>query len=207
MDLLGDLAATVIGYEARTGLVPVCSVGPIGPIGAADSPGAGLTTPLCRPGASFVTLTLDGEPAGCRGSLRRRHPLWLDVAMNARRAAFDDRRYAPVSRDQLARLTVRVSVLSSLEEVPAPSVEGLAAALRPGVDGLLLSAGDGEGAVFLPHVWPRHPAPPDYIAALVRKAGWGRSWRPATRAWRYTTQDRIRSGPKACAAVAPLSPR
>jgi AmmeMemoRadiSam system protein A len=176
MTALCDVAAVAIEREAgRGGVRP-------------HDEAVRLTNSVSQPGASFVTLTVDDEPAGCKGSLERRRPLWMDVARNARRAAFEDQRFAPVTIGQLHRLTIRVSVLSLLEEIPASSIEVLAASLRPGVDGLVLSA-EGRGATFLPHVWHRHPAPKDFVAALVRKAGWRQPWFEDASARRYTTQD------------------
>ena len=64
------------------------------------------------PGAAFVTLERGDELLGCIGSLEPRRPLWHDVARNARAAAFDDPRFAPLTAAELAGAQVEVSVLS-----------------------------------------------------------------------------------------------
>lgn len=153
-----------------------------------DAHHPGIAGRVRHPGMSFVTLDVGGERAGCKGSIEPVRPLWEDVAHNARRAGFEDERYTPVSRDRLGELTIKLSVLSPLEELPAASLHTVAAALRPRVDGLVLSAA-GRGAVYLPMVWQRAPEPADFVAALVDKAGWPRPWMPGARAWRYTTQE------------------
>ena len=53
---------------------------------------------LRRDGASFVTLTRQGELRGCIGSLEPRRSLVLDVRDNAVAAAFRDPRFPPVTR-------------------------------------------------------------------------------------------------------------
>src|SRR5690606_35881105 len=52
---------------------------------------------LSVPGASFVTIEVDGALAGCIGSLEPTRPLWQDVARNARGAAFADPRFDPLT--------------------------------------------------------------------------------------------------------------
>ncbi|MEF8717776.1 MAG: AMMECR1 domain-containing protein [Candidatus Accumulibacter necessarius] len=43
---------------------------------------------LAEPGATFVTLTQNGQLRGCIGSLEAHRPLAIDVAENALAAAF-----------------------------------------------------------------------------------------------------------------------
>ncbi len=58
---------------------------------------------LHQPGATFVTLTRQGEPRGCIGSIEAFRPLDQDVRENARAAAFRDRRFAPLCVTVLVR--------------------------------------------------------------------------------------------------------
>ena len=67
---------------------------------------------LHQPGATFVTLTRQGELRGCIGSLQAYRPLDQDVRENARAAAFRDRRFAPLPEGELADTRVEVSLLS-----------------------------------------------------------------------------------------------
>jgi len=52
---------------------------------------------LRQNGATFITLTRDGELRGCIGSLQAARPLGDDVAENALGAAFRDPRFPPVT--------------------------------------------------------------------------------------------------------------
>ena len=140
------------------------------------------------PGASFVTLEVDGELVGCIGSLEAQRPLWRDVARNARGAAFADPRFPPLTGDDLARTTIKVSVLSALAPLP-PGHDDLVDELRPGVDGVLLEA-SGHRGTFLPAVWDKLPTPEDFVDRLVGKAGLPpESWPRDAQVWRYTTDE------------------
>ena len=143
---------------------------------------------LRLPGASFVTLELDGRLTGCIGSLESRRPLWKDVARNARAAAFADPRFDPMAAGDLSRTEITVSVLSGLDPLPAGHDE-LVQALRPGVDGVLLESGDHRGT-FLPAVWAKLPDAVDFVDHLVGKAGLAEgTWPVDAKAWRYTTDE------------------
>lgn len=125
---------------------------------------------LRAPGASFVTLTLDGELRGCIGSLEAHRPLLEDVQHNAVAAAFRDPRFAPLSNQEFARVRVEVSELSAAEPLACESEAHALSLLRPHVDGLILQYGHRRGT-FLPQVWETLPAPQQFLAQLKRKAG------------------------------------
>ena len=95
-------------------------------------------------------------------------------------AATRDHRFEPVTPGELPDLHVEVSVLSATEPVAADGLEAATRALRPGVDGVVLS-GRGRSGVFLPQMWDPLPEATDFMAALRRKAGldhldWDDSW-------------------------------
>lgn len=144
---------------------------------------------LAAPGASFVTLHRnDGALRGCIGSIEARRPLATDVAANARAAALEDSRFEPVDVGELAELMLEVSVLSPLTPLAAASRAELLAALRRGVDGLLLEAG-ARRATFLPSVWEQLPEAERFLAQLERKAGLPvGGWPRGLRVFRYTTE-------------------
>lgn len=121
-------------------------------------------------GASFVTLTQDGELRGCIGSLRPQRPLGEDILRNAVAAASEDPRFPPLSADALARIRVEVSVLSEAEFLDFSDEADLLRQLVPGEHGLILFSGC-RGTTFLPQVWEQLPEPADFLAALKRKAG------------------------------------
>ena len=148
-----------------------------------------LPPALRRRRAAFVTLESNRRLRGCIGSLRATRPLAADVAHNAHDAAFDDPRFPALGEDELATLHVRISVLSPHESIRADSEADLASRLRPGIDGLVIEAGERR-ATFLPSVWESIPEPARFVRELTAKAGWpaGR-WPDAARAWRYTTEE------------------
>jgi hypothetical protein len=153
------------------------------------------------PGASFVTLERGRELLGCIGSLEPRRALWHDVALNARAAAFDDPRFAPLTAVHMAAAQVEVSVLSHLEEIPAGDPQAVEASVRPGVDGVVLE-GAGRRGTFLPAVWAKLPDPDVFVDHLVQKAGLP-AWPAGARAWRYTVDVAVDVGP-ASPAPAPV---
>jgi AmmeMemoRadiSam system protein A len=143
---------------------------------------------LRQPGASFVTLRLEGDLRGCIGSIDARRPLGEDVARNAHAAAYRDPRFPPVSASELAQLQVEVSVLSPREPLPVKSEDEALERLRPGVDGLALEYGLAS-ATFLPQVWENLPEPKVFLEALRQKAGLpARFWHPDLRLSRYTVE-------------------
>ncbi len=141
---------------------------------------------LERPGATFVTLQQAGELRGCIGSLEAHRSLLLDVRANAQAAAFHDPRFAPLTARELEITRVEVSLLSAPEPMMVASELALLAALRPGVDGLILSLGPRR-ATFLPQVWESLPDPVEFVAHLKRKAGLPFDfWSAEIRCSRYT---------------------
>ncbi len=125
---------------------------------------------LWRPGASFVTLTIDGRLRGCIGSLQAYRPLVEDVQQNAIAAAFHDPRFPPLTPQDFARVLIEISILSAPRPLAFESPEALVRKLRPGVDGVVLHY-RGRRATFLPQVWEQLPDPIDFLGNLAYKAG------------------------------------
>jgi uncharacterized protein len=140
-----------------------------------------IDTRLHRPGATFVTLTVQGVLRGCIGTPQARAPLAEDVQENAIRAALMDPRFPPVAADELDGLEIEVSVLTPPRLLDSPP-EQRAQRIQPGVDGLLLSSGFHRG-LLLPQVWEKIPDPEDFLAILCQKAGLSPS------AWRRSDTD------------------
>jgi uncharacterized protein len=139
-------------------------------------------------GASFVTLERQGALRGCVGSLESNRPLYEDVMRNAVRA-MSDPRLPSVTPADWPDLDVKVSVLSGMEPLAAGTIDVLTCALRPGVDGLLLTDGHRR-ATFLPAVWQKLREPPAFVTALLAKGGWPTGQWPADlQAHRYTSVE------------------
>jgi len=141
---------------------------------------------LAEPGASFVTLTRQGELRGCIGTLEAHRPLGVDVRENAVAAAFRDPRFMPITRVEFDEIRVEVSVLSPSEVLVVVSEEHALATLRPNVDGVVFEYRHYR-STFLPQVWEQLPDPAEFMAHLKRKAGLPMDfWAEEVRLSRYT---------------------
>ncbi|HQR50197.1 MAG TPA: AmmeMemoRadiSam system protein A [Methylophilaceae bacterium] len=156
----------------------------------------GLTVPpvptdedwLAVPGATFVTLTEDGNLRGCIGSLAAQRPLVDDVRANAAAAAFHDPRFEPLRPEELDRTAIEISLLSPTQTMQFADERDALAQLRPGIDGIVLEYQHHRGT-FLPQVWEQLPIPEAFMTQLKRKAGLpGNFWAPEVKLARYTVQ-------------------
>lgn len=139
--------------------------------------------------ASFVTLHTHNQLRGCIGTIKAYQPLVTDVAYHAHAAAFSDSRFAPLQHNELAHLTIHISVLSVPELLTFSSEEDLIQQLRPNIDGLILEEGWRHGT-FLPSVWESLPEPQDFLRQLKRKAGFSVNyWSKQIKVFRYITED------------------
>ena len=144
---------------------------------------------LCQPGATFVTLTLNGHLRGCIGHLEAMQALALDVVENARLAAFNDPRFVPLTENEFKEAVISISILSSAEPMQFTSEQDLLRQIRPGIDGLILQEGTCRGT-FLPSVWESLNEPREFLRHLKQKAGLSETyWSDKLQVWRYTTQQ------------------
>ncbi len=125
---------------------------------------------LSHPGATFVTLTQNGQLRGCIGSLEAYRPLATDVAENAVAAALRDPRFPPLTNEELDHTQVEVSLLEASETIEFVDEVDAIACLRPGIDGVILTHGSRR-ATFLPQVWESLPDPQRFMTRLKLKAG------------------------------------
>ena len=154
---------------------------------------------LSEPGASFVTLTINGELRGCIGSLEPYRPLVQDLKQNALAAAFHDPRFPALSEQELDAVRVEVSLLSPVVPLAFRDEADALAQLRPGVDGVILEYGCNRGT-FLPQVWEQLPTPRDFFRHLKMKAGLPPNfWVDGVRLSRYTVEKFKESTPSGAA--------
>jgi uncharacterized protein len=150
---------------------------------------------LAAIGASFVTLEVARRLRGCIGSVDASRALYLDVIRNAQRAMRDPR-LPPVTPSEWPDLDVKVSVLEGGGSLPAGARAELVEALRPGVDGVILTDGRRR-STFLPAVWAKLADPERFLAALLAKGGWpADGWPTGLVATRYTTTEYRDSAPR-----------
>jgi len=147
---------------------------------------------------AFVTLHRvdprhgEAELHGCIGSFAQR-PFGETVQWSARSAAFEDPRATPLSPLDLDELDLEISLLSEPTPIVFGSEAQARAALRPGIDGVILSCRQPTGRVsrglFLPQVWDSLPEPRDFLDQLKRKAGLPMTfWSPEIVLERFTVE-------------------
>ena len=129
-----------------------------------------LTPRLKEQGASFVTLTIQGQLRGCIGTLEPYQPLADDVREHAIAAALDDPRFPPVAPNELNEISIEVSRLSVPHLLEYSTAEDLLNKLRPHTDGVILRDGIHR-ATFLPQVWEKIPSPAEFLNNLCYKMG------------------------------------
>ena len=126
-----------------------------------------LTPPsdhLAENRGAFTTLHTGGQLRGCIGYPLAIVPLYRTIAETAAAAAFEDPRFMPVTADELAQLTIEISVLSPLKPIAPEEVE-------VGRHGLVVSHA-GRRGLLLPqvpveHGWDREM----FLAQTCIKAG------------------------------------
>jgi AmmeMemoRadiSam system protein A len=123
-----------------------------------------------EPGATFVTLTQQGNLRGCIGSLEAHRPLAQDVRENALAAAFRDPRFSPLAVEEFEFTSIEVSLLTPALPLAFRDEADFMGQLRPGVDGIVFQYGRHR-STFLPQVWESLPEPAQFMQQLKRKAG------------------------------------
>lgn len=119
---------------------------------------------------TFVTLKIDGQLRGCIGNLVPEKPLAQGVKDNAVNAAFNDPRFAPLSKEEFSRIQIEVSLLTEPKSLEYRDAQELLDKIRPNVDGLIIRKGP-YSATFLPQVWEQLPEKKDFLQNLCMKAG------------------------------------
>ena len=125
----------------------------------------------------FVTLTKGRRLRGCVGYIFPREPLYKAVVQMAYNAAMRDKRFKPVTRNELGQIHIEVSVLTAPKPLQFTSPKELLAKLRPHIDGVVLRS-TGRQATYLPQVWKQMPDKEVFLTRLSMKA------KLAPEAWR-----------------------
>lgn len=134
-------------------------------------PPLNANTPLLQAdGATFVTLTINGELRGCIGPLEPYQPLLQDVREHALAAAQKDYRFSPVRPEELDEIEIEISHLTKPVPLEYDGADDLLKKLRPRVDGVVLKDGHRR-ATFLPQVWEQLSDPKVFLSELCAKMG------------------------------------
>ena len=119
-------------------------------VGKKAKPGLRLTSVFSAKRGVFVTLTRDGELRGCIGLPYPVMPLGEAIEHAAKAAALEDPRFPPVSKDELALISLEVTILT----VPVPLLcepSERPAQIIVGKHGLIVR-GLGTSGLLLPQV-------------------------------------------------------
>jgi AmmeMemoRadiSam system protein A len=134
--------------------------------------------------ALFVTLRRGDALRGCIGTLVPEGDLARAIPRFARKAAFDDPRFPPLSEEELALCSIEISLLSPPEPVEDP------AEIEVGRDGLLIES-RGRHGLLLPQVATEWGFDRErFLVEVSRKAGLPLdAWKhPETRLWRFEAE-------------------
>ena len=164
---------------ARTVIEHAAKKGSFGGFGSESGPGR-----LHEPGGAFVTLRRGKHLRGCIGQLGgEQRSLVNAVGMAAGYAATEDPRFERVRPEEVAGLTIEISVLTPFEEIAAENVV-------IGTHGLVVQQGSRRG-LLLPQVATEHGlSREEFLDETCAKAGLPRgAWRdPATKVFAFTAE-------------------
>jgi len=135
---------------------------------------------------NFVSLHIKGALRGCIGLIETNQPLSITLVSNALSCAFNDSRFPPLTKEELAQCQIEISLLSPTKPLVFNHKTDLLTQLEP-THGLILE--DARRlAVFLPQVWQQLPEPQQFVDALLRKGGWpDKSWSDGIKAHTFTS--------------------
>ena len=119
---------------------------------------------------TFVTLKINDQLRGCIGNLTANEPLSEGVRRNAINAAFHDPRFPPLTKKELEKVDIEVSILTEPQPLEYVDGEDLLTRLRVDIDGVIIRKGHAS-ATFLPQVWEQLPDPEEFLEHLCMKAG------------------------------------
>jgi AmmeMemoRadiSam system protein A len=138
---------------------------------------------LHQPAGVFVTLRRGKHLRGCMGQLEGTTPLVMAVGMAAGFAATEDPRFESVRPEEVAELTIEISVLTPFEEIAPDKV-------IIGKHGIVIQQGNRRG-LLLPQVAIEHKLTrEEFLEETCIKAGLPRdAWRDAaTKVFAFTAE-------------------
>jgi AmmeMemoRadiSam system protein B/AmmeMemoRadiSam system protein A len=142
-----------------------------------------LTSSLEKNRGAFVTLHKHGKLRGCIGHMQEDTPLYKTVSNTVLLSAFGDRRFPPLTEDEMKDIDIEISVLSPMKTIQSWKEIVL------GRDGIIVEK-QGKSAVYLPQValeqgWTIE----DTLSHLCQKAGLSEDdWKSDCRFKTFTAQ-------------------
>jgi len=118
--------------------------------------------------ASFVTLTINNELRGCIGSLLPTKPLYQDIIENAENAAFNDPRFPSLTKSELPKIKIELSLLTIPKPINYKDSKNLLEKIKN--KGVIIKSGFNQ-ATYLPQVWEQLPSPEQFLSSLCIKSG------------------------------------
>ncbi len=120
---------------------------------------------------AFVTLHEDGRLRGCIGYPEPMMPLFRAVSGAACSAAFEDPRFPPLTKDELDKVSIEISVLTVPELIKVEEPDEYMENIKIGRDGLIIR-NDFCSGLLLPQVpveqgWDTA----EYLQNICLKAG------------------------------------
>ncbi len=135
--------------------------------------------------ATFITITSNGNLRGCIGTVKAHQPLIADIIENTYKAANKDPRFPPITKQEVSKLEITISLLSPLKEMSFTDENDFLNQLRPKIDGLVI-ADQGKSALFLPQVWETYSVKDEFLMKLKQKAGLPLNhWSETMQAWHF----------------------
>ncbi len=119
----------------------------------------------------FVTLETfpKKELRGCIGYSEPIFSIGKGIQKAAISAAYEDVRFSPLSKEELEKIIIEISILSNPEKLETNVEEKIMQEIVPGKHGLILKYNNKNG-LFLPQVWEKIPNKKDFLNALCMKA-------------------------------------
>jgi len=96
---------------------------------------------------AFVTLKEHDNLRGCIGFIIGQGPLWREIPVLAKKAAYEDPRFMPVRTEEVPELNIEISIMTKLWQMTSPEE------IVVGEHGLLMIFGNCSG-ILLPQVAP-----------------------------------------------------
>ncbi len=119
---------------------------------------------------TFVTLHINNRLRGCIGNIISDIPIIEGVKNNAIKAAFKDPRFSPLTKEELDKTKIEISLLTQPKPLIYEDSNDLISKLEENKDGVILRK-EIKSATFLPQVWEQLPNPKQFLSHLCAKAG------------------------------------